>query len=277
MPETATLQWQSGEAQLSFKGSEVTLIPPADICEISVVVNAHREGLIAASTLRSVERAAVHAQRAGIRVELIIVLDRGDKLTQLVCREWCSKGASRILYDTQYGDLGLARNEGAIRAKGEWLAFVDADDLIGENWLTDAFRVAISDSRPVVWHPELNIAFGSESYVYVHVDMESPFFDVSAIAVTNLWTALTFSRRSMFLKIPYRATQLSKQIGFEDWGWAMETIEAGYIHKIVEGTVHAIRKKTVSLVQQTTAAQCLPTPSDLFIRTINGDVLGFQK
>lgn len=232
--------------------------------DVSAVVNAHREGLLVGPTLRSVDLAVTNARQSGIRVEVICVLDKPDDLTRNIFSDWAAKRSDAALVEVDFGDLGLARNSGVTVARGEWIAFVDADDLWGSNWLSEAFRAAEAEPRPTVWHPEASLYFGVRPHIFIHVDMDDPSFTLSILALTNPWTALCFAKRSLLLDIPYRQADHARQLGYEDWGWYIDTIEKDWLHKIVPGTAHAIRTKAVSLNLTTGAASCLPHKTDLF-------------
>jgi glycosyltransferase involved in cell wall biosynthesis len=232
--------------------------------DITAIVNGHREGLLAQPSLLSLRQTIEESERRGIRVETVIVLDRPDTVTQELVESFSHSTKNTRVVTVDHGDLGLSRNSGVDAAQGKWIAFLDADDLWGRTWLSAAFNAAESDPRPIVWHPELSVLFGSHPHLYLHIDMEDPEFDHAALAVTNYWTALCFAPRSLLQHVPYRHTRMSSQIGFEDWGWNMETIAQGWLHKIVPGTGHAVRRKETSLLQQTKSASCLPHASNLF-------------
>lgn len=234
---------------------------------ISVVINAHREGLIATPSLRSVSRAKQFANAKGYSVEVIVVLDKADDLTRQVVKGWDEAGVQVV--ELSLGDLGLARNHGVKAASGEFVAFLDADDLFGENWLGEALDAAAHDRRNIIWHPEVNIYFGLHNHIFRHIDMEADEFDRLSLAAGNCWTSLCVARRDFLSKTPYPATDLSKRIGFEDWGWYRQTIAAGAIHKNVKGTGHAIRTKAGSLVKLTAASSAIPCPTDLFRKLLD--------
>ena len=91
---------------------------------ITAVLNAHREGMLAKPSLDSLKRAVALAEKAGFQVETLAVLDRADALTREVVK---SNGPDRLrLEDVDFGDLGLARNHGAAKAQGHYVAFLDA-------------------------------------------------------------------------------------------------------------------------------------------------------
>jgi len=231
--------------------------------DITVIINGHREGLLAWPSLLSLAAAVRNAEDNGLRIEVIGVLDRPDGATIEIFHGYPGNRCMRILH-VENGDPGRSRNNGIAAARGNWIAFLDADDLWCNNWLLAAHQSAERDGRSIIWHPEVNVYFGTHPHVFAHVDMEDPDYDHLGLALTNYWTALCFAPRSLLLDTPYPETTLNRQIGYEDWGWNMETIARGALHKVVPGTGHAIRMKEVSVVRQTTAARALPHPSGLF-------------
>jgi glycosyltransferase involved in cell wall biosynthesis len=238
--------------------------------QISIVINAHREGLIALPSFRSASRAKALAESHGITVEMIVIIDKGDDLTKEITAGWTESNLSVIYVNN--GDSGLSRNDGVAVAHGEWIAFLDADDLWAETWLINGFAAAIKDNRKIVWHPEINLYFGRHPHIYRHVDMESKEFQLSSLLINNHWTALCMTTRKLLLETPYPMTNLEEQIGHEDWGWNLETIANGALHKVVPGTGHAIRQKLQnSLLGQANAVGVLPRPTNLFRQFIKSN------
>lgn len=236
--------------------------------QVTAVVNAHSEGLLAQPSIKSLGQARARAEQNGIQVEVVVVLDRPTAVTEEFFSDQAHLQPWLRLVTVNFGDPGLSRNAGVSAAAGDWIAFLDADDLWGANWLVAAHSAAEADARSIVWHPEVNVYFGAEDKILVHVDMESPQFDVAGLAVRNYWTALCFAKRAFLLSVPYPATNLGHQIGYEDWGWNMETIARGALHKVVPGTGHVIRVRAASVVRRTTEAECLPRPSEMFCQLL---------
>lgn len=238
---------------------------PTEQYDISVVINAHREGLLLLPSLRSAAESVACAERFGLRCELIMTLDRSDELTLQMASHAESLFSSALNLRVDLGDLGECRNIAVQNARGRYVAFLDGDDLFCSTWLRDAFAFAQSDERLLVLHPDFNLYFGHSPHVFKHVDMDDPSFHLSVLAFTNLWTSLCFAPRDFLANCPYPKTDLANQIGYEDWGWNMRAIAAGASHLTVPDTFHVIRQKSVSLVRQTAAAGCFPAyPRGLF-------------
>ncbi|OCP18648.1 hypothetical protein BC361_31740 [Ensifer sp. LC54] len=197
------------------------------------------------------------AKDAGYDVEVAALLDNSDDITTEIISE-LMRDVGRV-FEFSYGDVGRSRNEGVLNAAGDFVAFLDADDMWGANWLLEAARCADSRSDDVIWHPEVNVYLGHSDHILHHQDMEDDPFEPTSLMIENQWTALSFGRRESYVSNPYPASSVAEGIGFEDWAWNMNVIINGAVHKVVRGTSHIVRKKRrASLSQATLKADGVP-------------------
>jgi glycosyltransferase involved in cell wall biosynthesis len=231
---------------------------------ITAIVNLHREGRLCQSTLRSVIAAADRALSQGLACEILVVIDRGDAATSRAILPF----ADRLRVEAcDFGDLSRARNFGVARAKSEFIAIMDGDDLMGSSWLaTAAETVARNVDREVVAHPRFNLVFGEglAPRLMMHPDMDEERVDLTFLKGANLWTALSFARAEIYLRFPYRPNAIESGFGYEDWSWNFETTNAGIVHVAPPGTIHFIRRKVagslLTLSSQNHIIPNLPIP-----------------
>lgn len=68
--------------------------------------------------------------------EVIMVNDGSSDNSEEVCRQYELKDARFKLYNKPNGGVSRARNCGLHHAKGEWIVFVDGDDVVDNDYLT---------------------------------------------------------------------------------------------------------------------------------------------
>lgn len=103
------------------------------ITTIGVVVPAHNEEALIAACLESIE-AAAREMAAVAQVRIFVVCDACTDGTADVVR---AMGHEALSCDAR--NVGLARSIGAeeaLAAGADWLAFTDADTVVGRQWLT---------------------------------------------------------------------------------------------------------------------------------------------
>ena len=244
--------------------------------DITCVVNAHCESHLLTPTIRSVQRAQRYADSCGLKTQLMVVLDRSDEDTKSVVEQLILEES--LVVEINKGDLALARNEAVELVTSEYIAFLDGDDLWCQSWIVDSFSKASMYEEDVILHPEYNIYFGSDSaHVLRHVDSESERFEFEHIYRQNYWTALSFAKRSIYEKYPYRKNTILDGFGYEDWNWNYETLMADISHKIVKNTAHYIRrgKEDVSLLDKTNSGGAIPRIWDIYDNRV--DSIEFLK
>ncbi len=243
--------------------------------DITATAIFHREGAFALAALASLGDLVSVARAAGLTVETQAILDCADELTRHIVDV---RGAwLDTVEEVSFGDLGLSRNAGTRLAHGRFLAFLDGDDLWGEQWLRAAFEVATAPAAPptAIWHPENLYYFsesdfdryssngtphaGAQSFHILQQPSETPGFNPASFVLSHVWTANVFATRALHLQHPYCAVDRRRGFGVEDWSWNFATLWAGIPHHVVRDTVHLIRRKdTESLGRENSAEGLLP-------------------
>lgn len=233
--------------------------------DISVVTTFHKEGRLMAATLRSIKAAIDEAERGGLQIEWILVLDAVNQATRDFLAAHAPAGSHSIEVDVR--DLGGARNAGIAVALGEFVAIADADDMWSANWLSAAHSFAQSLSKPVVLHPKVVICFEKRQSIRLSIDSDAVGFSLSTLLETNCWSAHSFAPRSLYLEVPFdTGLNLSTGFAFEDWHFNCETLALGVAHKCVLDTFHCYRIKQwkESLTSQIQKDRSLLPPTKLF-------------
>jgi hypothetical protein len=219
--------------------------------DLSVILTAHREGLLVGVSAQSALAAISTAELLDIRTEMIVVLDRADELTASTAKNALGSRARYIATDE--GDPGAARNIGIAAARGTCAAFLDGDDLWSENWLADGW--SFNQQRPdAIAHAACLLYFGRKRNLFWHADSETALCDQGYLAWSNYWDALSLARTEIYRGIPFRRNDLHLGFGHEDWHWNRVTLNMGIAHKPVPGTIHFKRVRPGSQMEKVAAA-----------------------
>ena len=68
--------------------------------------------------------------------ELLLINDGSPDNSGAICDEYARKDSRINVFHKENGGVSSARNFGLDKAKGEYITFCDADDYVGEEWLT---------------------------------------------------------------------------------------------------------------------------------------------
>lgn len=235
----------------------------AEHVDITVMINAHREGPLLAMSIRSAVQALQRAETDGWSGEIILVLDRTDEITRTIAERHLGPGHQTLA--TDFGDPGQARNHGIARARGRTLALLDGDDLFGKEWLARGFEMLSREGLGnTCLHPAWTVIFGEEKAIWRHIGMEHPDFRPRHLMFENGFTNLSFAPTHVFRSVPFRATAFDRHLGHEDWAWMRETTHLGIRHLVVPQTLHAVRRKRSSRLVQSRAEHHLPIPTPMF-------------
>jgi len=227
---------------------------------VEVVLTAHAEGAMAAVSYNSLLEATAYAEAKGVVVKKTVMLDKPDDQTSVIFEGLDNQ--TKII-ETDFGDQGLVRNAAAESSECELIAFLDGDDLWGENWIHEAYQFLADRDEQTIAHPEFNWFFQGVSSVLIGMDQEDPKFKTEFLRFGNYWDAMCMAYRSAHLAVPYCERQIKKGFAFEDWHWNCETVWKGYKHKIVNDTIHFKRRRENSQTLEASGTKSLMPATEL--------------
>jgi glycosyltransferase involved in cell wall biosynthesis len=209
--------------------------------DISVIIPAHHEGRLAHTTMRSVFRALRYANERGVKTEIIVVMDRPDEKTKEYFARY--RNSEIKIHKVDFGDPGCSRNYGINMSSSKYIAFLDADDLFGKNWLKAAYDEAEINRDYCVYHPEYVVCFESENFLVRYRGIDDEEFYPGNMIEHNCWISSFLCPRSLFMESPFVNTPCGSGFGYEDWHWYCEIIARGISIKIVPDTCMFYRRK----------------------------------
>lgn len=83
-------------------------------------------------------------------IEIILVDDGSPDQCPAICDEYAEKDSRVKVIHQKNGGLSAARNSGIKMAKGDYIAFIDSDDYIAENFIEKLFNCAIDTNADIV-------------------------------------------------------------------------------------------------------------------------------
>lgn len=213
--------------------------------DLTVAVTAHNEGLVAHKTMRSILEATKRLEEKKISYEILIHIDNGDQVTKDYFKRY-AKMPNVVIYENNFGDPGPSRNFLAQKASGEYLTFLDGDDLISDNWLVVAYGALIGATEEVIVHPEGILTFGTEVNNVLTIQTETLPREKDTIVLLgeNRWCAILMAKTSTLLKFPYQ--HLTGGYSHEDYVFNVETTNAGIKHIIAKETILFYRRSNNS-------------------------------
>lgn len=219
--------------------------------DLTLIVTAHDETIVSGPTMRSADHAVEAARARGFTVQPIIALDAATEETSAYFHQRRFDHWERRIMSE--GDLGRVRNALVPDSDGDFIAFLDADDLFSENWLAEGLatlRAGEESGERLIAHPELNVLFDRNHAVTRNVDQDSPLFTPHYFYVRNYYDSLCMTPRDAHLAVPYVHRDIPKGLSFQDFQFSIETMSRGWRHVVVKDTIIFKRRRDFSLVTE---------------------------
>jgi len=224
------------------------------VTDLTLIVTAHNETVVSGPTMRSADVAVAAAREAGFTVQPIIVLDKATPETTAYFTQDRFDHWERRVFDE--GDLGRVRNAVVPDTDGRYLAFLDADDLFSQNWLSAGIAhldAAHERGDRAIAHPELNMIFDGSRSVVVNIPDTSALFTPYYLYVRHYYDSLLLAPREAHLEVPYVSRDVPNGLSYQDFQFTIETLDAGWRHVVVPDTVIFKRRRDFSLVTESNA------------------------
>lgn len=126
-----------------------------------------------------------------------------------------------IAHDANY-ERSKSRNTGMDHAKGDYVTFLDSDDMMGENCLSDALAFASENKCDLMFnrHAYVNMAGEPMFYFQPKINLSDPF---RQMLVGNFLACIgVFISRKIYQS--YRFVEDPRIIGSEDWLFWLEIL-----------------------------------------------------
>lgn len=244
--------------KLKSKSNTVTDI------DVSVILNCHNEETYLTSTLQSLEQAILQAYKRGYKVELIFVLDNPTELTKLIAESFICKGVMRSrYYEVSFGSLGLSRNAGLLKAEGKYILTADADDLISENYIVEAMKIACCSDVDCAFFPMYLYSFGLTNGITRF--FPSKYFSPCDFVAYHPFCSRIFISREKILKLLYVDSNNKSGFAFEDWDLNRRLFQLGFKLIPIPNTVLFYRQRQNSIMHVEQNHLKLPPPCELLV------------
>lgn len=219
--------------------------------DLTLVVTAHDETAVCGPTMRAADLAVEEARRRGYTVQPVIVLDAATEATTAYFSQPRFDHWER--QERHEGDLGRVRNAVVPECPGRHIAFLDADDLVSENWLAEGIATldaAAERGERAIAHPELTVVFDGARAVQVNVDQSSPLFTPHYLYLRHYYDSACMAPREAHVDVPYDSRQVPGGASCLDRQWTIESLEAGWRHRVVRDTIGFARRRDASPVAE---------------------------
>ncbi len=128
-------------------------------------------------------------------LELIIINDGSTDESGKICDEWAKRDSRIKVYHQKNSGVSAARNKGIELATGNYIAFVDSDDLVTDNWLETTAKEAELNNCDIICY-RFNKRNSDEDYFITDFiatnqsDLRLKFNDIFEVGVGSVCTQI---------------------------------------------------------------------------------------
>lgn len=229
---------------------------------LTIVITAHNEGTLIAKCVESCRRALRQAEGYFSSSEIMIVCDRPTPKTAELANLLVERQLVSVVYTTDFGDPGMARNAGVNSALGHFVVFVDGDDLINQNYLK-AFLLRSGRAEKMFLRPQMVLTFGEEKAFLLQFDSHL-ITNNEVMIYSNPWAMPVFGRREDFIALPFEGDDKANGFSHEDWEWNLKVLGSGYHFEAVDDAIYFARRRRGSRTAEARAFQYVIRPMDFY-------------
>lgn len=208
---------------------------------LSIVIPYYNLGELLLETLKSVEESSYPLK------EIIIVNDASSDPKSLEILRMLEESNKdlKIIHKPKNEGLALARNTGAMEARGEFLAFLDADDLVEREYFEWAIKILKEYSNISFVGCWLEYFEGSKG-IWLTLNPEFPYI----LFHDSLNSQGLIIRRRDFLK--YGLNDPKMKYGMEDYDMVINLLKNGKRGVVIPKTLFKYRVRKESMLRQFT-------------------------
>lgn len=221
--------------------------------DLSVIITAHAEGILAHKTILSVFRNLEELDKDSFSYEIIVHIDNGDAAT-LQYYERYANDPRFTIYKNSFGNPADSRNFAADHARGKYAALIDGDDMVSRRWLSDGIKILKKrDAEPLILRPQYHFHFGLAEELNDAWIMEGSFTkeeDALLLCFYNRWTLTLITKTDILRDTPFKPAL--NGYAYEDWLFNADIRYKDVLVDVVPGATFFYRRRLNSVTSQHT-------------------------
>lgn len=186
----------------------------------------------------------------GNEIEIILVDDGSSDDSPQICDEYASEYSYINVIHKENGGLSSARNSGIKNADGDWLAFIDSDDLVAPNYVVKVFDFIkrADDADILMFHfKEFTDIIPTVKHKLVQTKLKKVSKSEAMYYLTTLeWGNFTWNklvRRKIFFRIEFPVGRL-----FEDVATSYRCFERAKNIYVFDDVLYFYRQREASIL-----------------------------